>query len=312
MTTMKTMRRHLTAGLAGIALLAALAAALAGCGGGSVGVAAGGVKVAAAPAGPPLDFSFRPPEAPMLFGVDLSSEAEMMGTSFISSFRYQWEAKSWQADGENWTADVRFSKLSAAQRRGSGVGMEPQEEVKQLEGFTARYRKDKSGFAPVARPAKDKQFLAIFDQLQGGLSPLDLKLPAEAPRLGASWPEPLGDSALDMLRPTMKDSTITFTYAADERFQGRDCARLHYQGKIELDGVVSAPAGSEGGSARITGHIEVEGSGYYDKARGFLLQDVGKAKFIINQRALDAKGEPSGPEQSIVQNLNYTVKYLGS
>jgi len=294
----------LTALLGGLGLLGA-------CGGASVG--AGGVVLSGAPAGPPLDFNFQPPATPMPFSVDTASEAEFSGTSFISTFRFQWEARDWQAEGADWTCDLRFSKLSAAQRRGSGVAMESEDAVKKLEGFSTRFRKTTEGFAPVARPAKDREFLAIFDQLQGGLSPLDFKVPATPPRLGDSWLEPMDIDALDVLRSAMKDSTFTLTYAADETSQGRACARIRYQGKIELDGVVSAPAGaSEGGSAQINGRIEIEGSALYDKARGFMLQDVGKSKLILKQRALDDKGAATGPEQSVVQNVNYTVKYLGS
>lgn len=301
------------AALAVAALIALLGGVgfLGACGGASVGT--GAVVLSGAPAGPPLDFKFQPPATPMPFSVDIASEAEFGGTSFISTFRFEWEARDWQAEGADWTCDLRFSKLSAAQRRGSGVGMESQDAVKKLEGFSTRFRKTAEGFAPVARPAKDREFLAIFDQLQGGLSPLDIKVPATPPRLGESWLEPLDVDALAMLRTAMKDSTFTLTYVADETSQGRACARIRYQGKIELDGIVSAPAGaSEGGSAQINGRIEIEGSALLDKARGFMLQDVGKSKLILKQRALDDKGAATGPEQGIVQNMNYTVKYLGN
>lgn len=297
--------------VAALTALLGMAGFLGACGGASVG--AGGVALSGAPAAAPLDYAFHPPATPMPFSVDIASEAEFSGTSFISTFRFQWEARDWQAEGTDWTCDLRFSKLSAAQRRGSGVAMESQDAVKKLEGFSTRYRKTAEGFAPVARPAKDNEFLAIFDQLQGGLSPLDIRVPAKAPQRGESWAEPLDADALDMLRSAMKDSTLTLTYVADETSQGRACARIQYRGRIELDGIVSAPAGAPGGgSAQISGRIEIEGSGLLDKARGFMLQDAGKSKLILKQRAVDEKGQPTGPEQSVVQNMNYTVKYLGN
>jgi len=310
--TMKTTRRHLAAGLAGIAFLgaAALAVSGVGCGGGSAG--GGGISLATAPAGAPLDFSFHPPTAPLLFAVDIASEAELRGTSYISNLRYQWEARDWQPEGEDWTCEIRFSKLSAGMRSGGGMAMEPQDAVKRLEGFATRYRKTKDGFKPVTRPAKDEEFLAVFSQLQGGLSPLDLRVPATAPRLGESWQLPMKAGALESLRPAMKDSLITYTYTGDEVWQGRDCARLRQKAKLELDGLVTAPAeASEQGSALVSGRIELEGSGLYDKARGLLVQSDAKLKFVINQRMANEKGEATGGEQSAVQNLTITIKQLG-
>ncbi len=312
--TMRAMRRQSAAGLAAAILLGAMALALglAGCGGGAVGSGVG-LAVGTAPAGPPLDFGFALPAAPLSFSVEIASEAEVRGTSYISNLRYQWEARDWQPEGEDWTCEVRFSKLSAGVRSGGGMAIEPQDAVKRLEGFSTRYRKTKSGFEPVARPSKDDEFLAVFDQLQGGLAPLDITVPAQAPRPGESWQEPLQEAALAAMRSAMKDSMVTYTYVGDESWQGRSCARLRYKGKLELDGLISAPPrAAGGGSARVSGRIELEGGGLFDKSRGFMLQDAGKAKFVINQRATNEKGEATGAEQSIVQNLNYTVKYLGN
>jgi hypothetical protein len=314
--TMKTTRRHLAAGLAGIALLAALAAVLVGCGGGSAGlttgVAAGGGKAAAAPAGPPLDFSFHPPQAPLLFSVDVASEAEVAGTSYISNLRYQWEARDWKQEGEDWACTIRFSQLSAGMRSGGGMAMASQDAVKRLEGFSTSYRKTKAGIKPVTPPAKDKEFLAIFNQLQGGLAPLDLRVPEATPRIGDSWQLPMEAEALKAMRGAMRDSMITYTYVRDESYQGRSCARLQQKAKIELDGLVTGSgAGEEEGSALVRGRIEMEASGLYDKAQGILVQQAIKLKFVINQREANAKGEATGAEQSIVQNLNLTIKQLG-
>jgi len=40
----------------------------------------------------------------------------------------------------------------------------------------------------------------------------------------------------------MKDSLVTFTYAGDEVYQGRACARLQRQAKFELDGLIAGEA----------------------------------------------------------------------
>jgi hypothetical protein len=299
-------------GLAAPAILAlSLALALGACGGGSVGAGAGGPSVATAPAGQALEFGFHPPQAPLLFSVDVASEAEVAGTSYISNLRYQWEARDWQAEGEDWTCEIRFSKLSAGVRSGGGLTMESQDVVKRLEGFSTRYRKTKDGFEPVTPPAKDKEFLAVFEQLQGGLAPLDFRAPATAMRVGETWQLPLRGRAFAALRPAMKDSLVTYTYSGDESYQGRACARLQRQAKFELDGLVTGDAAdAEAASALVRGRIELQASGLYDKAQGFLVQSSAKQKFVINQREANAKGEATGAEQSIVQNVNLTIKLL--
>jgi hypothetical protein len=311
--TMKTTstRAAAVAGSAGLAAMAmVLALAIGGCGGASVG--AGGLSVATAPAGPPLDFSFHPPQAPLLFSVDVASEAEVAGTSYISNLRYQWEARDWQPDGEDWTCTIRFSQLSAGMRSGGGMAMASQDAVKRLEGFSTSYRKTSEGIKPVTPPAKDEEFLAIFNQLQGGLAPLDLRVPAATPRIGDSWQLPMASEAREALKGAMLDSMITYTYVRDESYQGRSCARLQQKAKIELDGLVTGSGtGGEQGSALVRGRIEMEGSGLYDKAQGILVQQSIKLKFVINQREANAKGEATGAEQRIVQNLNLTIKQLG-
>jgi hypothetical protein len=192
------------------------------------------------------------------------------------------------------------------------MAMASQDAVKRLEGFSTSYRKTKAGIEPVTPPAKDKEFLAIFNQLQGGLAPLDLRVPAATPRIGDSWQLPMEAEALEAMRGAMRDSMITYTYVRDESYQGRSCARLQQKAKIELDGLVTGSgAGEEQGSALVRGRIEMEGSGLYDKAQGILVQQAIKLKFVINQREANAKGEATGAEQSIVQNLNLTIKQLG-
>ena len=290
-----------------LALVALLALAPLGCGGG----AGGGVAMQTAATGEALSFAFTPVE-PMRFSVDFSSESEFHGTAYIASIRYSWSARDWKQEGEAWTCDVTFSDIKAAMRSGSGIGMEPIEGFDQLEGFTTRYRKDGKGFEPVLEPARDDEFMGMFRQLQAGLAPVDFKTPPSPVSVGQSWQETANDGSLGQLRTVMQDSVTTVRYLRDETFAGRDCARLGFEGKIPLDGELTADQGPMAGSrARVSGKIESQGDNLYDKARGFMLSVEGKSKVIINQRELDERGKPKGAEQSLVQNLSFKIKYTG-
>lgn len=115
-----------------------------------------------------------------------------------------------------------------------------------------------------------------------------------------------------MLKPVMRDSVMTLTYVGDELFRGRDCAFIKFAAKVPLDGIIDVEEGPQAGTrAKFDGKIEISGKAYYDKARGFLLQNEGKSKAIINQREVDERGKPTGAEQSFVQNGTFTVRYQG-
>jgi len=273
---------------------------LLGCGGGQG-------QVALDSNAPPLDFTFHPAAESMPFSVDLSSEAEIRGTSIVSRVRFHWNARDWREEDGAWTAEVVFSDVSAAVRRGSSVAMEPVKEFDRLEGYALRYRKDAKGFAPVSEPAEDRTFRAMFNQIQVGMSPLDFKIPADPVRPGASWQEAIDRDKLDELGQVLVDSTLTRSYAGDELFKGRPCALIDYDGKIRLDGEVP---GSEG-SSRIDGSMEVDGRGQFDRERGFFLREQARIKQIINRQPLDEKGKPKAKETSFVQNVDVTIAYLG-
>ena len=152
----------------------------------------------------------------------------------------------------------------------------------------------------------------MFGQLQAGLGALDFRVPAELVRPGQSWEEVDNDASVDMIRPAMQDSVTHFSYQGDELLAGRNCARIRFESKIPLDGTVEAEQGPMAGSkVHMSGKIEASGSQLMDKAAGFMRSVEGKSKVIINQRELDAKGKPKGAEMSLVQNLNFKIKYLG-
>jgi len=268
---------------------AMLAAACGGAGGG-----AGLGQVAVDTVRPPLDFTFRPPQAPMVFSVEVSGEAEFRGTSAVSSIRYRWTAKDWREEDGAWTGEVTFSDVAASMRRGSSIAMEPVEEFERLEGFSLRYRKDAA-------------FMAMFDQLQLGMSPLNLPSPPAPIFPGQSWQDTIGTEDLREMAQALKDSLVTVTYSADEEFKGRPCAKIDYGGKLRLDGAIPAKEGS----SLLKGTVEVKGQSYLDRQRGFLLMDSGRIKNIIDWRQLDAEGKSQGGEFSSAQNVDYTIGYQG-
>jgi hypothetical protein len=285
-------------------LILACCASLLGCGGGA------GTQVTGDPSQldrslPPLDFTFTPPAETMAFKVVLSSEAEFRGTGIISSLNYVWTASDWQQEEGAWTADVTFSKIKAAMRRGSSIAMEPMDNFERLEGFSLRYRKDAEGFRPVNEPAKDRTFMALLGQLQLGLTTLDITAAPEPAYLGASWDEPIDKSRLDEQAAVITDSIIRVSYKANEDYRGRPCARLEYEGKIGLDGDIMG----EDAGTRVKGSFEVKGKGLFDREHGFMIRDEGKIKQIMNTRELDGDGKVQGAERSLVQNIDLTVSF---
>lgn len=297
--------RKTTRWILAAALVAILVGAL-GCGGGSGGVAVDSEA-------PALDLTFRAPAGPLDYAVDYSSETEMRGTSFITSVRFQWQAGDWKKE-ENGdiTCDVTFRDISAAQRRGSGVGMDTIDEFSRLEGFSTRYLKNTDGFEPVIPPAEDTEFMGMFGQLQDGLAPLDFATPDAPVQPGAKWTDVMDGSGIQPLKPVMQDSLMHLHYKQNELHQGRLCARIEYEAKIPLDGIIEVEEGPQAGTrVKITGKIEISGRGFYDPERGFLIHDQGKSKAIIEQQMVDKKGKPEGSAQTMVQNGTFTVSYLG-
>ncbi len=280
---------------------------LSACGGGSGG---GGLVVDTQ--APTLDFAFKMPAASLDFSVELTSEAEFRGTSFISSVRYQWTASDWQVDEETWTCDLTFSKVKGAQRSGGGVRMEVIEEFDRLEGFSARYRKDPEGFGPVREPAKDKEFMGMFAQLQSGLAPLDFAPPPEAIQPGGTWTDIMTDLITRFPAGVAQDSVMTLRYEGNELYQGRDCARISFSAKVPLDGFVDVEEGPQAGTrAKLGGRIEISGKAWFDKELGFVIHNEGKSKSIIEQQEVDKRDKPQGGERSFIQNTTFKVSYLG-
>jgi hypothetical protein len=281
-----------------------MAFGLAACGG------SGGGGMVVDSQAPALDFAFKTPTAPLNFTVEFTSEAEVRGTSYISSVRYEWETADWQVEDEAWTCDLTFNKVKGAQRSGGGIRMEVIEGFNRLEGFSTRYRKDAEGFGPVIEPAKDKEFMGMFGQLQNGLAPLDFTRPSEPVRPGATWTEIMDE--MDMLAGAMQDSVMTLRYEGDELYQGRDCARISFSAKIPLEGIIDVEEGPQAGTrVKIGGKIEISGQAWFDKELGFLIRDEGKSKSIIEQQEVDKRGKPQGGERSFVQNTTFKVSYLG-
>ncbi len=195
---------------------------------------------------------------------------------------------------------------------GSGVGMDTIDEFSRLEGFSTRYLKNADGFQPVIEPAEDAEFMAMFGQLQDGLAPLDFATPEGPVQPGAKWTDVMDGSGIEPLKPVMQDSIMHLHYKSNELHQGRQCARIEYEAKIPLDGIIDVEEGPQAGTrVKITGKIQISGKGFYDPALGLIIHDQGKSKAIINQQVVDKKGKPEGSERSMVQNGTFTVNYLG-
>jgi hypothetical protein len=281
--------------------LALMVIVAAGCGGGGAGVST-------ATDLPPLEFAFKTPTEPLRFKVQSSSETEFRGTGMTSSLSFEWIAQDWVQEEAGISTEVTFEKLRSAMRRGSSISMEPVKEVERLEGFSWRFLRDDTGFEPITEPARDEQFKRIFGQLQTGMTTLDLTAPATPVPPGGSWTldTELGDG-LGSLGTSVTSSSLTATYKGREIYAGTRCAKLEFKGKIELDGEIEG----EEGRAHIGGSVRIDGSGYFDSERGFLIHAETKIRTSIKQRPLDQRGKSSGPERGFIQTTSVTTRLVG-
>ena len=284
----------------GIAALVVLSLLAAGCGGGSA-------SVSTETALPAQSFAFKVPDGPLRFMVRSSSETEFRGTGVTSSLSFDWIAQDWQQEEGGVSAEVVFEKIKGARRRGSSISMEPVKEVERLEGFRWRFLRDDGGFAAITEPARDPEFMAVFDQLEMGLQPLGLTAPDAAIAVGGSWPLDTDADAVGRLSGAIKSQRMNATYKGDETHAGVRCAKIEFKGQIDLDGEL----GSGEARASVNGSVKIDGTGFYDPARGFLLNAAMKIKTSIKQRSLDEKGKPSGPEFGFIQTASVTVSLAG-
>ncbi len=270
----------------------------AGCGGGA------GTAVSTATNLPTQEFPFKTPTGPLRFTVQSSSETEFRGTGMTQSLSFEWVARDWEAAGDSVIANVTFSKIKGAMRRGSSISMEPIKEVERLEGFAWDFKRDATGFEPKSEPARDREFMAVFGQLQMGTSTLGLEAPKTPIAPGGSWEMDTGtDGALGPMSDSVTSSNLVATYKGNELFSGRNCAKIEFKGKIEIDGEMGE--GEE--RAQVSGTVKIEGSGYYDFERGFMIRSTSKVRTSMKQRPLDEKGKPAGAEQGFMQTASITV-----
>jgi len=257
---------------------------------------------------PPMDFAIRPSSTPLEFAVEGGQVMEVMGTGMEHSFRFRWTAGGWREEGDSArTAEVRFSKVEAFERRGEMATPEPMKIYEQLEGFSTRHRLDAEGFSPVAEPARTAEFMQAFAVLEQGLSPLDWRSPGRAIAPGESWTEVLAPDELGPMADVAGDSTITLTYTGNVQYKGRDCARVEAKMTIPLLGEMQqGPAKS-----RVEGSIESGGAGLYDPELGFFVFWRSTSSMKIRGTDYDEKGEQLGGEKSFSQSGHLEITYLG-
>jgi hypothetical protein len=257
---------------------------------------------------PPVDFSIKPPAENLEFTVEGSQVMEVMGTNMESSYRFQWRAGNWRdEDDGSRTATVRFSKVAARERRGQMATLEPIKSFDRLEGFSTKYRLDAEGFAPVAEPARDEDFMMAFTTLSQGLSALDFRWPEAQHAPGEEWTIVMDVSELGPMSEIAQDSIVHLKYTGNQVYKGRNCARLEARLSIPLDGrIEQGPA-----TSHVVGSIESTVTRLFDLEKHFFILTKHESVLKIKGQDFDEEGKALGGEKNFAQNGFFEITYLG-
>ncbi len=257
---------------------------------------------------PPVDFVIQPPAENLQFGVEGSQTIEVMGTSMENFFRFEWKASRWkmEEDGSR-SADVRFSKVQATERRGQTATPEAIASFGRLENFSTRYKLTDEGFEPIQEPARDAEFMQAFSALNQGLSAFDFERPEKPMRPGDSWTVTMDSEDLGPMAQAVTDSTIHLTYTGNIKYKKRDCARVEIIMNLPMDGEIEqGPAKSH-----VTGSLEAEATALYDLEKRFYVLVKQSSTMKIKGQDYDEDGKPLGGEKSFAQNGFFEITYLG-